>query len=189
MSHFRPIGHHAPYLLLASISEWRPADHLARCVVKVVEQLELSVLTGQYRGSGSAAFHPAMLLAQLRDGYANGTGSRRHLERVTYDSPTFRYLAASTRPDRDTLRGFRERFRREIQSRVVPVLRIAPQVKGLKRGKVARDRTTLHASASRHSALCYGHAQKLEVRLQSSREVPHREGRAVSFYREKTEES
>ena len=34
-------------------------------------------------------------------------------------------------------------------------------------GSVALDGTKLHANASRHSALSYGHAQKIEAQLQA----------------------
>jgi len=36
----------------------------------------------------------------------------------------------------------------------------------LKLGTVALDGTKLHANASRHSALSYGHAEKIEAQLQ-----------------------
>ena len=53
MSHFRTIDRATPYLLPPSVDEWLPADHLARFVVEVVDQLDLSALTGAYRGSGA----------------------------------------------------------------------------------------------------------------------------------------
>jgi transposase len=46
--------------LRPSVDEWLPAGHLARFVVEIVEQLDLSRLSNQYRGSGSHAYHPQM---------------------------------------------------------------------------------------------------------------------------------
>jgi hypothetical protein len=84
MSHFRTIDRDTPYLLPPSVDEWLPADHLARFVVEVVDQLDLSTLTGAYRSSGgSAAYHPAMLLALLLYGYATGTYSSRRIEQAS----------------------------------------------------------------------------------------------------------
>jgi transposase len=40
-------------------------QHLARFVVEVVESLDLRAMTGDYRGSGSASYHPAVLLGIL----------------------------------------------------------------------------------------------------------------------------
>ena len=63
-----------------SIQEWLPEQHLARFVVEIVEQLELSEITSRYAGSGGQrAYHPAMLVALLFYGYATGVFSSRKL--------------------------------------------------------------------------------------------------------------
>ena len=59
MSNFRPINRDTGFLLPPSVDEWLPQRHLARFVVEVVDQLDLSELAKAYRGSGSASFHPA----------------------------------------------------------------------------------------------------------------------------------
>ena len=46
-----------------------------------------------YAARGSDACHPALLLSLLIYGYATGTFSRRKIERATYDSLAFRYIA------------------------------------------------------------------------------------------------
>ena len=53
------------YLLPPSVDEWLPVNHLARFVVEVIAPLDLSALTRKYAGRGSAAHHPAVLLALL----------------------------------------------------------------------------------------------------------------------------
>ena len=57
-------------LMPASIQEWLPEQHLARFVVEIVEQLDLSEITSQYGGGGKHAYHPALLVALLFYGYA-----------------------------------------------------------------------------------------------------------------------
>ncbi|MBI2800075.1 MAG: transposase [Gammaproteobacteria bacterium] len=167
MSHFRQCDRDTPYLLPPSVADWLPKEHLARFVVDTVEQLDLSALTRQYRGAGSAAYHPAVLLALLSYGYATGTFGSRRLEQATHDSLAFRFIAANTHPDHDTLCAFRKRFVAEVERLFVEVLSIAKQMKLLKLGTIALDGTKLHANASRHSALSYAHAQKIEAQLQA----------------------
>ncbi len=167
MSNFRQCDRNTAYLLPPSVDEWLPEDHLARFVVDIVDQLDLSAMTRQYRGSGKAAYHPSMLLALLIYGYATGTYSSRRIEQASYDSLAFRYIAANTHPDHDTLCTFRKRFLKEIEALFVQVLGIAREMKLLKLGAVALDGTKVHANASRHSALSYGHAEKLEGQLQA----------------------
>jgi transposase len=95
MSNFRSVDRGTAYLLPPSVDEWLPADHLARFVVQIVEQLDLSGLTKEYRGSGSQAYHPAVLVAVLISGYATGTFSSRRIEQACYDSIAFRYISAT----------------------------------------------------------------------------------------------
>lgn len=165
MSNFRPINRATDFLLPPSVDEWLPERHLARFVVEVIEQLDLSKLTRAYRGSGSASYHPAMLLALMVYGYATKVFSSRALERATYDSVAFRYIAGNEHPDHDTIAAFRNRFIDAIEPLFVEVLKLAQAMGVLKLGTVGLDGTKIHANASRHSALSYEHAQKIEVQL------------------------
>ncbi len=91
--------------------------------------------------------------------------SSRAIERATYDSVAFRFIAANEHPDHDTIASFRKRFLPQIQALFVEVLKLARTMGMLKLGTVALDGTKIHANASRHSALSYGHARKLEKQL------------------------
>ena len=167
MTNFRPVDRATPYLLPPSVEDWLPKDHLARFVVDIVDQLDLSALTRQYRGTGSAAYHPTVMLGLLIYGYATGVYSSRRIEAATYESIAFRYIATNEQPDHDSLCTFRKRFLKEIEVLFVQVLCIARQMKLLKLGTIALDGTKIHANASRHSALSYGHAQKIEAQLEA----------------------
>lgn len=167
MTRFVTVNRDTAYLLPPSVEEWLPKDHLARFVVDIVDQLDLSELTRQYRGAGSAAYHPAMMLGLLVYGYATGVYSSRRIEAASYESIAFRYIAANEHPDHDSLCVFRKRFLKEIEALFVQVLCIARQMKLLKLGTIALDGTKIHANASRHSALSYGHAQKIEAQLEA----------------------
>jgi transposase len=165
MSNFRPINRDTGFLLPPSVDEWLPQRHLARFVVEVIDGLDLSGLEKSYRGSGSASYHPAMLLGLLIYGYATGVFSSRALERASYDSVAFRFISGNDHPDHDTIATFRKRFLAHIEPLFVEVLKLARTMGMLKLGTVALDGTKVHANASRHSALSYGHAHKIEKKL------------------------
>ena len=167
MSHFRLINRKTDYLLPPSLDDWLPEDHLARFILEAIEQLDLSALILRYGGRGSAAYHPKVLLSLLVYGYATGTFSSRKIERATYDSIAFRYLAAGSHPDHDTLANFRRRFLDELADIFLQVLELAGEMKLLKLGTISLDGTKLHANASRHSALSYAHIQALENQLKT----------------------
>ena len=167
MSNFRPIDRETGFLLPPSVDEWLPERHLARFVVEVVSGLDLRAMTGSYRGSGEASYHPELLLGLIIYGYATGVFSSRKLERATYDSVAFRFIAANEHPDHDTIAVFRRRFLRQIETLFVQVLGLAREMGVLKLGTVALDGTKIHANASRHSALSYEHASKIEAQLRA----------------------
>jgi len=167
MSNFRPTDRLTGFLMPPSVDEWLPERHLARFVVDVVDGLDLTAMRKSYRGSGSASYHPAVLVGLLVYGYATGVFSSRKLERATYDSVAFRFIAANDHPDHDTIATFRRRFLKEIEALFVQVLLLAREMGELKMGTVALDGTKIHANASRHSALSYEHAGRIEAQLRA----------------------
>lgn len=167
MSRFRPIDRQTEYLLPPSVQDWLPDSHLARYVVDVVEGLDLSGLERAYSGRGSDAYHPAMLLSLLIYGYATGTHSSRKIERATYDSLAFRFIACDQHPDHDTLASFRRRFGEQFADLFVQVLQVARENQLSRFGTVSLDGSRIHANASRHRALSYGHAEKIEAQLKA----------------------
>lgn len=167
MARFVPVDRDTVYLFPPSVQDWLDKDHLARFVVEIVEQLDLGALERAYAGRGSAAFHPSMLLGLLIYSYATGVFSSRAIERATYDSVALRYVAANTHPDHDTINEFRKRFLKQIEPLFVQVLLIARELGVLKLGQVALDGTKVHANASKHSALSWGHANKIEAQLKA----------------------
>ena len=167
MSNFRPTDRQTGFLMPPSLDEWLPQHHLARFVVEVVDGLDLTSMSKSYRGSGSASYHPATLLSLLVYGYATGVFSSRKLERATYDSVAFRFIAANDHPDHDTIATFRRRFLEQITGLFVEVLKLACEMGVLQMGTVALDGTKIHANASRHSALSYEHAGKIAAQLKA----------------------
>jgi hypothetical protein len=114
-----------------------------------------------------ASYHPRMLLCIPVYGYATGVFSSRKLERATYDSVAFRFIAANDHPDHDTIAAFRRRFLKEIEGLFVQVLLLARETGVLRMGTIGLDGTKIHANASRHSALSYEHAGKIEAQLKA----------------------
>ena len=164
---FVTIDRDTPYLLPPSVQDYLPEDHLARFVVEMVDQLDMSTLLGVYAGKGKTPYHPAMLVALLFYGYATGTFSSRKLEKATYDSIAYRYLCANTHPDHDTIASFRKRFLKKLEAFFVEMLLIGQAMGLVKLGTVSLDGTKIKANASKHKALSWAHANKLEAQLQA----------------------
>ena len=162
---FIPIDRDTPYMFPPSVQDYLPEDHLARFVVDIVEQLDVSHLSAVYSGRGSKPFHPALLVALLFYGYATGVFSSRKLEKATYDSIAFRYICANTNPDHDTIASFRKRFLKELGALFVEILVVAEAMGLVKLGTVSLDGTKIKANASKHKALSWDYANRLETQL------------------------
>ncbi len=128
MSNFRPINRDMDFLMPPSVDEWLPQRHLARFVVEVIEGLDLRAMSGSYRGSGEASYHPRVLLGLIIYGYATGVFSSRKLERATHDPVAFRFIASNQHPDHDTIANFRRRFLKQIEVVFVQVLDVAREM-------------------------------------------------------------
>src|SRR6266480_3177219 len=125
--HFRERAN-APYHVIRSIAvhDDRPQGiaHFAQVGIFEVERAQTGRGVERHggerlahfvrdRGSGPASYHPRMLRGILVYGYATGIFSSRKLERATYDSVAFRFIAANDHPDHDTIATFRRRFVKE----------------------------------------------------------------------------
>ncbi len=153
------------YLMPPSVQDWLPENHLARFVVDIVSQLDLWPLVSAYAGRGSDAYPPGTLLALLFYGYATGVFSSRKMETATYDSVAFRFITANTHPDHDTIATFRKRFLEELKPLFAQILTIAHTMGVCKLGKISLDGTKVKANASKHKALSWDHACKLEKQI------------------------
>ena len=148
-----------------SISEALPAEHLARFVVDVVAQLDLTAIYARYRGRGGEAYAPEVLVALLFYGYTTGVFSSRKIEKATYEVLPFRYVAGNLHPDHDTLANFRKTFLHEIKDLFVQVLLLAQTAGYLKLGNISLDGSKLHANASKSHAVSYQRLLELESQL------------------------
>src|SRR4030088_759872 len=147
---FKTVDYAQALDLTVRLGDCLPPEHLARFVVDSVAQLDLSALYAKYGSRGGEPYAPEVLLGLLVYGYATGVFSSRKIERATYDSVAFRYIAANTHPDHDTLATFRKRFASQIEKLFVQVLLVAQEMKLVKLGRIALDGTKVKANARRH---------------------------------------
>ena len=108
-----------------------------------------------------------MLLALIFFGYATGIFSSRKLEQATYDSVAFRFITGDRHPDHDTIAHFRKRFLVELEELFLQILVVAKAMGVFKLGTVSLDGTRIKANASKHKAMSWEYANKLEEQLRN----------------------
>ena len=154
-------------LLPVDLREWVPEDDLSHFVLSAVERVPMHRFRVNTRGSGSAQYHPRMMLALLIYSYANGVFGSRRIERATYRDIGTRYLTADTHPDHDTICKFRRENLEAVSESFVQVLLLARELKLVRVGMVSVDGTKMDANASKHRSVRYDRAQELVKQLRT----------------------
>ena len=90
---FKTVDYEESLKQTVTIEECLPADHLARFVVAIIALLDLSCIYVQYGAHGGEPYAPEILLGLLLYGYATGVFSARKIEKATYESIPFRFIA------------------------------------------------------------------------------------------------
>lgn len=165
MIKFKTADRNTPYLFPPTIDDWVAENHLARFIVEIVEQLDVSRFRAAYRGTGSEPYDPTIMISLLFYGYATGVFSSRKIEQATHDSVAFRYICRDYHPDHDTIASFRKQFLKEIEVCFKQILLIAHGMGQLKLGTISLDGSKIKANASKHKALSWAHTKKLEEQI------------------------
>jgi len=164
---FKTVDYEAALELTIAIGTCLPANHLARFVVEIVKQLDLSGIYNQYGERGGEPYDPPVLLGLLFYGYATGVFSSRQIEEKTYSSIPFYYLAGGLHPDHDTINTFRQDFLGDLKELFVQILLIAQEAGVLELGNISLDGSKIHADASKSKAVSYKRLLELERQLQA----------------------
>ena len=168
---FIEIDRDVPIILPQKFEGWLDENDLSRFIVEIVEQIDTSQLENEYKGRGRAAFPPKMMLALLFYCYAKGIFSSRKIERTTYELIPVLFICGGLHPDHDTINKFRQRFLNQFIFLFTMVLEIAFKLGIFKRGDNRQDGTKIEANASKHKAMSWYYANKLEAMLQAEVEM------------------
>ncbi len=150
-----------------TLEDCLPPEHLVRFIVGIIALLDLSRIYAHYAPVGGEAIAPEILLGVLLSGYATGVFSSRKLEKATYESIPFRFVAGGLHPDHSTLAEFRKTFLTEITELFVQVLVVAHEAGVLNLGNISLDGSKIHADASKSNAVSYGRVVDLRQHLQA----------------------
>src|SRR5919202_5124249 len=168
---FKTVDYEATLNQTVRLGDCLPSDHLARFIVDAIAQLDWALIYARYAPRGGAPYTPELLFGLLVYGYATGVFSSRKIERATYESALFRFIAGNLHPDHDTLASFRKTFLPELHDLFVQVLLLAQAMGVLKLGTISIDGTKIHADASKSHAVSYKRLLELEAHLRAEVEA------------------
>lgn len=143
------------YLFPPALEDWVGADHPARFIRGVVDELELAELglrqegeRSRNEGQGRPHYSAQLLLKAWLFGYLNNVRSPRRLERACRENVGLIWLLGRHQPDHNTLWRFWRRHRGLIREVFRQVVRIAVEAEVVGVVLHAVDGTKLQARAS-----------------------------------------
>lgn len=157
---FKQYSQHQAYLLPPSLDELIEPNHPVRVVNQVIDSIDISALLKQYRGGGTTAYHPAMLIKVLIYSYLSNIYSSRRMETALKENIHLMWLSGMNRPDHNTLNRFRSaRLKDTLKDIFVQIVQLLAQQGLLSLKEAYVDGTKIEADANRYTFI-WGNAIK-----------------------------
>ena len=148
---FKQYDQHQPVLLPLNLEDLIGSSHLVRVVNKVVDAMNLSALISQYKGGGTTAYSPVMLLKVLLYGYSIKIYTGRKLAAALRQDVHFMWLAAANYPDFRTINNFRSGKAKDVIELIFKeLLEFLMDHKYIKMENYFCDGSTFTADANKH---------------------------------------
>jgi len=115
---FKPYIQNQQMLLPSNLEELIPAGHMVRTVSEIIDRLDINSLLKKYKGGGTSAYHPKMLLKIIVYGYSQRIFSSRQIAKATRENITFMWLSGNNQPDHRTINRFRGKIMKDVVEEV-----------------------------------------------------------------------
>jgi transposase len=164
---FKAYQQEQPMLLPPNLGELIPDGHLARVVNEIIDELDMKPLIEQYKGGGTSAYHPKMMLKVIVYAYTQRIFSSRRIAKALRENVHFMWLSGMNRPDHRTI----NRFRGEVMKSVIDEVFYGVLEQLLDRGLINLenyfvDGTTIEANANRYSYVWRKNTERYKAGLQ-----------------------
>ena len=150
---FKSYSQNQDFLLPKSLHEFVEPGHIARLISVIIDEMNIDHIIETYKGGGTSAFNPKMLLKDWILGFVNKIYSCRMLAKELRENLTFIWISGNQKPDFRTLNNFRLRLRDDIKSVFKQIVQYGIQ-EGIIEGKdIFIDHTKISANANKHKVV------------------------------------
>ena len=140
-------------MLPKSLNEFVEPGNIARLISGIIDEMNIDHIIETYKGGGTSAFNPKMLLKDWILGFVNKIYSCRMLAKELRENLTFIWISGNQKPDFRTLNNFRLRLRDDIKSVFKQIVQYGIQ-EGIIEGKdIFIDHTKISANANKHKVV------------------------------------
>lgn len=155
-------------LFPTSLDEKIPQSSPVRLINQIVDNLDITKVIDTYKGGGTSAYHPRMMLKVVLFSYLNNMYSCRKIEQALQDRVSFMWLSGNQTPDHNTINRFRSSHLKdtihEIFTQVVVML---VDMGYLSLEVIYVDGTKLESRANRYTFVWRKTVEKNKAKLEA----------------------
>ena len=150
-----------------TLDEKIPKNSPARIINQIVDNLDLSKVFDTYKGGGTTAYNPRMMLKVVLYGYLNNIYSSRKIEQALTDRVSFMWLSGNQTPDHNTINRFRSSHLKDSIHEVFTQVVVMLVEMGCLSLEVAYvDGTKIESRANRYTFVWRKSIEKYKERLE-----------------------
>ncbi len=161
-----------PELFPANIFDKIPANHPVRLIDSVVDSLDISDIIKRYKGGGTSAYHPRMMIKVLFYSYLSNVYSCRKIDKALNENIHFMYISGNSTPDFRTINDFRGKtLKGSIKTLFAEVVKLLVEMGYVSLDVQYIDGTKIEAKSNKYTFVWRGsvekHKEKLEAKINS----------------------
>ena len=169
---FKPLPLHSPELFPVNIFERIPENHPVHLISDVVDQLDISKIMAEYKGGGTTAFAPRMMLKVLFYSYLSNVYSCRKIAKALNEKRNaarihFMWISGNSTPDFRTINNFRgQKLKDHIHDLFAEVVKMLQALEVLSLDIQYIDGTKIESAANKYTFVWRGSVEKNKTKLE-----------------------
>ena len=157
----------SPELFPINIFDRIPQNHPVCLVEQVVNQLDISEILKKYKGGGTSAYHPRMMIKVLFYSYLSNIYSCRKITKALQENIHFMYISGNSTPDFRTINDFRGKIlKNHIQTLFAEVVKMLVEMKYVSLDIQYIDGTKIESKANKYTFVWRGSVEKYKEKLE-----------------------
>lgn len=164
---FKPLPLNSPELFPVNIFERIPENHPVHLISDVVDRLDISNIMAEYKGGGTTAFAPKMMLKVLFYSYLSNVYSCRKIAKALNENIYFMWISGNSTPDFRTINNFRgQKLKHHIHDLFAEVVKMLQELQVLSLDIQYIDGTKIESVANKYTFVWRGSVEKNKAKLE-----------------------
>jgi transposase len=164
---FKPLPLNSPELFPVNIFERIPENHPVHLISDVVDRLDISNIMAEYKGGGTTAFAPKMMLKVLFYSYLSNIYSCRKIAKALNENIHFMWISGNSTPDFRTINNFRgQKLKHHIHGLFAEVVKMLQELQVLSLDIQYIDGTKIESVANKYTFVWRGSVEKNKAKLE-----------------------